>query len=295
MLGKLLKHEWKSTMKFPLALSAFILIMTALGCLSFRLPFWQEITTGYGPNFDFFDIIAILILITYYVSIIVAAWVFIIYFGVRFYKNLYTNEGYLMHTLPVTTRQLLISKLLVSALWDLFSSILLVFSIFTLLYACITTIIPKEAWEVAMPILKELLPEMAVVFKQYSGINFSTFVIFMILYAILTCFSSMTMIYACISIGQLFKKHKVAAAVITYLVISTIVQAIASIAIIPVSFGSTASLVINSSTLDPIEMTIAPFASMAPTFLFSAIITIVFSIVYYFVSEYITKRKLNLD
>lgn len=295
MLGKLLKHEWKSTLKLPLVLAFFIILMTILGCLSFRLPLWTEIASGSSSSFDFFDLLAILILVTYYISIIVAAFVFIIYFGVRFYKNLYTDEGYLMHTLPVTTRQLIVSKLLISALWNFLSSLLVFASMMALMYSCLTTLIPKEAWAEVSPILKQYLPEIAATFKNYAGISFTGFSIFFFFFTILSSFSGMAIIYVCISIGQLFKKHKVAASVVTYLVVTTLVQTITTIAILPTSFRfvniATSSIMSNN----PIEVAIAPFASMVPIFYFTAIASIIITVVCYFVSEYITKRNLNLD
>ena len=41
----------------------------------------------------------------------------------RFYKNLLGREGYLMHTLPVTETQLILSKLLTSMVWVLCSGL----------------------------------------------------------------------------------------------------------------------------------------------------------------------------
>ena len=56
-----------------------------------------------------------------------------IYIAVRFYKNLYTDEGYLMHTLPVTPRQLLVSKLTVGSLWSFLVTILTLWAVFLIM------------------------------------------------------------------------------------------------------------------------------------------------------------------
>ena len=42
----------------------------------------------------------------------------------RFYKNLMTDEGYLMFTLPVSRSQLIWSKLIVSMAWGILSAVL---------------------------------------------------------------------------------------------------------------------------------------------------------------------------
>ena len=49
-----------------------------------------------------------------------------IYFAIRFYKNLYTDEGYLMHTLPVKPWMLIVSKLTIGTIWFYLIDLLLV-------------------------------------------------------------------------------------------------------------------------------------------------------------------------
>lgn len=47
----------------------------------------------------------------------------------RFYKNVFGREGYLTLTLPVSSHQLILSKLLASLIWTVFNAIILAIGI----------------------------------------------------------------------------------------------------------------------------------------------------------------------
>lgn len=294
MLGKLLKHEWQSTWKLPTLVSAFVVLMTLAGCLSFKMPMWQKITSNSMSGFGVFDFLAVAILITYFISIIVAAFAIMIYFAIRFYKNLYTDEGYLMHTLPVTPKQLMISKWLISSLWSLLSSLLVLVSIYLLMYVFLRTMLGDE-WMVFTEMARQAMPQILTAFKEFGGVSLTGFVILLLILTIVGSFSGMAIIYACISIGQLFHKHKVAASIITYLVISSIMQVVSSIAVMPVTFKLVNEMNEMPLNIDPIHAMVAPMAIMTPIYYIGIFCSIASAVVFYFVSEYIMKRKLNLD
>lgn len=300
MLGKLLKHEWKATWKLPAALAAFTLIMTILGCLSFKMPLWGMLVSDSMEDFTFFDLLPVVILITYFISVIVSVYAVMIYFAIRFYKNLFTDEGYLMHTLPVKPRMLLISKLLTSAFWSLVSTLLMLCSMLLLLYFMLRTLIGETDWNMVTTVLSEITPEIDTVFREYGGMSLAGAGTLFLVILIAGSFSGMLLIYVCICIGQLFKKHKVAASIIAYLVVTSITQTISSIAVLPFSFSAmlkieeTTSNIITSAT-SPMTAVFAPMASMMPIYYVSLALSLISAVACYFVSEYITRRKLNLD
>ncbi len=296
MLGKLIKHEWCTTWKMPTALCGFTVLMTLLGILSFKMPLWQKVVGTNTTAFNFFDMLAIAVLITYFVSLIVSAYAIIIYFAIRFYKNLYTDEGYLMHTLPTTPGKLICSKLIVSGFWNLLASILTIVSVIALMYFFLRTLVGEADWNIVGSTMSDMLPAIDAVFKKYGGISLGFTGFTYVLLLLFGSFCSMLQIYLCICIGQLFKKHKVAASILTYLVYTTVVQTITSIAILPFTF----KLMMNMDYLtdlaaDPVAIMFGPYASMTPLYYISLVISIILGIASYFVSVYITKRKLNLD
>lgn len=296
MLSKLMKHEWKSTWKLPAGLCAFVLIMTGLGCLSFRLPMWRTLADERFSSFTFFDLLAVGLLITYFFSIVISGVAVTIYFAIRYYRNLFTNEGYLTHTLPVTSGQLIASKGLVSIFWNLALCLLTFVSVYILLYVFIRSLLPAELWETFLREAGAYLPEMEAVFKQYSGVNFAAGGIFLLLFTAISCFFSTAQIYLCISIGQLFQKHKVAASIVTYLVSNAILQLIATVAVLPFTFR----MILNmerklSAAVTPVEGMIIPMASIMPMFYISGILYLLLGIGCCFFTRYLNSNKLNLD
>ena len=110
MLSRLIRHEWKETWRIPVISFIVILFLTLVCFICFRQmePPADENSINAG---------AFVIMMLYCLIISCISTVVTIYIAIRFYRNLYTDEGYLMHTLPVTPRQLILAKLLVAALW----------------------------------------------------------------------------------------------------------------------------------------------------------------------------------
>ena len=108
MLKKLLKYDFKSVFKYwwIAALSSFVLAFAGGGSISI-LNSERELPLIVQP----FTIIGLVLVI---ISFVVFAILSIILVYTRFYKNFFTDEGYLTFTLPVKRTQLLNSKLLMS-------------------------------------------------------------------------------------------------------------------------------------------------------------------------------------
>ena len=104
MLGKLFKYEVKATARIFLPLY-FVLIVFAI------------INSFMSFNADDFSLPQFITL-TLYIFILVGMFVAsLIVMIQRFYKNLLSEEGYLMFTLPVKPYKHIISKLIVSVMW----------------------------------------------------------------------------------------------------------------------------------------------------------------------------------
>ncbi|MBQ7955654.1 MAG: hypothetical protein IJ282_07870 [Lachnospiraceae bacterium] len=298
MLGKLLKHEWRSTWKLPTALSAFTILMTLLGALSFKMPMWQKLVGNNPSSVTFVDLVAVAILITYFITIVVSAYAIMIYFSVRFYKNLYTDEGYLMHTLPTTPRNLIFSKTVISSFWNVISTTLMMASMFWLFDVFMKTLLTEAEWKEVSAAFAGISPSINEIFIEYSGVSVVFAIFAYILTLLVGSIYGMLLIYLCICIGQLFRKHKVAAAIIAYLVVTTIIQTITSVAVLPATFNMMFKMEAMSESLliaSPMEALVAPFATMMPVIYISLALSAILSIAAFFACEYITKRKLNLD
>ena len=143
MFGKLLKHEFKATARlFPLMyLGLALLLLTS--CVSKYLDI--EAVFGFSQTFSILGTVA-MVLVT-------VVWIFM-----RFYKSMFSDEGYLTHTLPVKPGAVVMSKAFVSIVWYVLSFIvaiaaaLFVAALFGAFdrefFAMITALYPNFKWSV---------------------------------------------------------------------------------------------------------------------------------------------------
>ncbi len=109
MFGKLVKHEFRATAR----IIPFVYLVTVFLALVHLLT--VRLNLGILANLSFVLVI-IMCFAQVAVTVILIVW--------RYYKSLYSNEGYLTHTLPVTPSKHLWSKLLVGAVWYLTAMLL---------------------------------------------------------------------------------------------------------------------------------------------------------------------------
>ena len=122
MLGKLLKYEWKGTYKIVLILLLVLLgatLFASLGLVGLVKYMSGSSADGGEMGAVFATMFLFMTIGIYFVSVIGISYTLQIYQGVHFYKTMYTDEGYLTHTLPVTANQILFSKTLMAGCWNL--------------------------------------------------------------------------------------------------------------------------------------------------------------------------------
>ena len=116
MLKQLLKYEFKATKRLYFGLYLALALLSVVLGVSFR----QENAWVDNTNFGRLEVILMVLYLSVIFAIAVLCFVSTVQ---RFYKNLLGREGYLMHTLPVTETQLILSKLLTSMVWVLCSGL----------------------------------------------------------------------------------------------------------------------------------------------------------------------------
>ena len=106
MFGKLIKNEFKSNIHTLGMIYVVAVVLIGLMALSyvFKINWISVVATA-------------LLIATAFIAIVVTFFLII----VNFQKSLYGNQGYLSFTLPVTSTQLLASKMLVAFCWMLIS------------------------------------------------------------------------------------------------------------------------------------------------------------------------------
>lgn len=273
MLGKLIKNEWRAFWKIPAFINIFLAVYTLFGVLSLL----TEIVESDNPVVN--ALIGVMFLL-YVIAIFAISFVISLYVAMRFYKNMYTDEGYLMHTLPVTKKELIFSKLIVAFIWTVITGIVMTASVLALIFALFsaaqTEVTLAEIWQEISSVF--FSPE----FSQVMGMSFPVFAVIFLITVIIGIFSNILMVYTSISFGQLFQKHKVIGAIVSYICIYTILQIANSIATAPVMFSTAVS-------------DILPDSIIAPALYFGLGESVVLCIVYFLLTEWLMKKKLNLD
>ncbi|HWT73290.1 MAG TPA: ABC transporter permease [Mobilitalea sp.] len=262
MLGKLLKHEFKATARLLLPLYIILLVLSIVDRIVLHLDVLQTGALALIPGiFTFVYVISI-------IGVIIVTFLLMI---TRFYKNLLTDEGYLMFTLPVKSHDLINSKLIVSIVWTIASIVGVVLSVF------IVAATPANMRDF-MNVLRDAMAELRNTFGNGGALLITEFIIM----GVIALFYNSLTIYASIAIGQLFNGHKVIGSFAAYMGISTVLQILMTLifAIIAFVFGKSMN-----------EFSAIPNVVFPLTIL---IITI-FSVVFYLITNYIFKRKLNLE
>ena len=269
MLGKLFKHEFKETAKLLLPLDLILLAITLIGCILLGSSILQN---------EALQVFSISCLTIYVLSIFALFIITAVYLTVRFYKTMYAAQGYLTHTLPVSTTSIIHVKLLTGVFWSLIAAVITTGSIFLLIRVAAGNDWDPAAFSIAADAIYESL-----------GIPFGEFMSYIILSAILSCFSMILMIFASLSIGQLFGQHRILAAVVTYIVFYIIQQIISMIVLFALGIG-------NAYDLSDAALSSSALASFyRGTFITGIIEALVFGIAYYITGRYITCKRLNLE
>ena len=202
MLGKLLRYEIRATGRFFLPCFAGVLGLSILSRV-----FWGFQMHNTSSQFlNIFTAVFTLLLVLMTVASVIIATLGIIY---RFYKNLLSNEGYLMHTLPVSVHQLICSKLIAAVCWMTVTSVFI--------YGCLFGVAFRaEIWA-------QVLSELRVLFERLSlayGIGAAELVSVVLELCVLLLLGSMSsclLFYASLAIGHSLPRHKLLASLGVFL------------------------------------------------------------------------------
>lgn len=274
MLGKLFKHEWRSISRLLLPVHGGVLLFALLSRMYFIIGGGFDHLTMSGNT-----LVNTLtgILIFALCLVLFSACIFTyIYSGYRFYKNVFTDEGYLTNTLPVTPAQIILSKGLAAFLWLLIDIIVVAVS------ACIL-IADKEFFSV---LFGSFFPEV-----WAMALKVPVFSILAALSLLLSPFILITMLYVSISVGSLFPSHKILGAIGTYIGIYVINQIFGFIELIIFGFNQWAE------TIPALPGNYPEYFQkcMNPIMICSNIFTILCILLCWFGTKYIMTKKLNLQ
>ncbi len=225
MLKKLMKYEWKAIWKVTLVINIFTALATLMGFFITHVIDLDNIPSSA-------KLVTILTVIFYYLTIAGVSLAMSLYIAIRFYRSLYTDEGYLMHTLPVTARQLVLSRLLVHSFCLLLTGTLVAFSIFVVLLPLLEQIFDGSAVSFSGLTFSTLIAALDIECRNNLHISPLLFVLFIAIAYVISAFCGILSIYCAIALGQSFR-HRILGSVICYVAIYYLQQMISSIVTVP--------------------------------------------------------------
>lgn len=268
MLGKLLKYELKATSRVFIPLYIAILVVSIVNGLSLNL----EILNIQG--------LATIVLMCLFISLFVITIVVTIQ---RFNKNLLKDEGYLMFTLPVSSKHLVLSKYLTSLIWT-FLSFVVAFLSFTIIF-----MIPTYKYFD----FSYFINEFNLLFANMLSLNILGQFLSIILLMIISYTIFIFNVYLALSVGQLpiFNRFRNVSSFIGFLVINLLISYAQNIVSLFVNDAS-----VNIEAIDNINYAINSVTSIVSKGLNIAIvINLIIILVLFFATTYILDKKLNLE
>ena len=268
MLGKLLKYELKATSRVFIPLYIAILVVSIVNGLSLNL----EILNIQG--------LATIVLMCLFISLFVITIVVTIQ---RFNKNLLKDEGYLMFTLPVSSKHLVLSKYLTSLIWT-FLSFVVAFLSFTIIF-----MIPTYKYFD----FSYFINEFNLLFSNMLNLNILGQFLKIILLMIISYTIFIFNVYLALSVGQLpiFNRFRNVSSFIGFLVINLLISYAQNIVSLFVNDAS-----VNIEAIDNINYAISSVTSIVSKGLNIAIvINIIIILVLFVATTYILDKKLNLE
>ena len=275
MLGKLIKYDLKSTSKVLILVHAFLLLSASL---------MRIFMTGQIQLEDVEDssnILMALTILLYSLIVMGASFATSIIVAVRFYKNLFSDEGYLTNTLPVSRGILLLAKTISGGIWTAVDMALLLLSIYIVAF-------PPNVMELFQD-NKEAVMEAMGFTGSYTLPSVPAIVGFLLILSLLSGFSSVAMIYASVVLGQLFSSHRVIGAVACYFAISTIFSMISYAIMLVIGLSSQALVPSDGSS----SMYLGEY--LGKTIQFSVVWSVITGIILYLITWKIFSRKINLS
>lgn len=270
MVKKLFKHEFLAALRLWLPMQVILMAVALFGRV---IQFFETDTQAYRIVFGSATVIYIIALIT-------SVMLTLIFGIVRFYKNLFSCEGYLSFTLPVTANQHIMTKTLVAGA-SMVGTLLVAFLSFM-------TFTAGEVFVEVMKAVGYLIKKFTEVFGAGNTV---AYVVEGVLLVGLYILMAYLLYYACIALGQTFKKNRVVGAVGVFFIYYAITQVIGTILVIICTFLADSGFFIAIANFIDAQPEISVHLILIALILLAAIL----AAIYFFIIRWVIRNKLNLE
>ncbi len=267
MLGRLIKYDLKSSGKLFILLHGIFLIF----CILMRFIYMDRLDL-LAPVDEKMLVVSLLLFFTIF-TVFVSALMFytLMQIAFRYYRNLFSREGYLSWTLPVSGIQHLWAKIISGCIFMAADTLIVAAGILILATG-------KNIRNAYSLIADEITLQL--------GMTIGDFGLILLILCLASCICNVVMIYFCINIGQLFPGHRVLCAVAAYIITSTVIQTGSLIILFIFGYfpGYEFFAAEGATTFD----------FMINIYVISGVISAVVTVAMYIASHYIMKKKINL-
>lgn len=285
MLATLLKYEWKG-----LSTPLLIMLIVLGGTTALTCGVILTINPKYDEAIAWYSAMALVLSIfLYYFGLIGCTLGTMLIIAIRFYKTCYTDQGYLTHTLPVSTKQILNAKILASILIYVLMMLAIaatIYIIFEVAIHHIFSFFPDDYDELRRSFSRSL-SSLFYEFEDELGIRFGAYIAYWVFYFIIALFANIVTVLGCVSLGQLYSKHRIIGAIAAYFVVNFIRQIIGYICTIP--------MYSKMIMADSYGSDLTAFSIMSPTMNLTLLMTVAVAVAMYFVNLHMMTRRLNLE
>lgn len=224
MLNKLIRYEWKAVSGMNVLLAAISAGVCLLGMLYLQTPMWKELVSGGSSPYGYagftkiFGVLAGMgAMFIYVVMLSGVMFAQMIYFGVRYYGSMFSDQGYLTHTLPVKPEELLISKVFTAGGWTLLLNLLLIVLSCILIIAGVCGAVDAtftEVWEELGEVFRDIFLD-----DRYGQVNSEAVfkLLLWILLAVLNPFFNTAILFGALTLGHYSRKNKGLMGILAYI------------------------------------------------------------------------------
>lgn len=265
MLRKLLKYDLRANMKLYLFIWPAMLLLAGLQRLLLELP-----VTGFLSHFLMSLLTGLMVLAL--IAMVVLCFVICV---IRFYSGLLRREGYLMFTLPVKPWLLLLSKLLAAMLTLIPTCIFAYFGIALILSGTMNGI-----WNTMFNFSQILDQPLSAGTLILAGLTVLATVANMIL-----------RVYFVSCLGHLFRRARIFLSILFYYLIGVLMQIASMMTLVSVNYEPNTFVNSVFTWVESLSFNGAMSAFLGTILL----INVAIGCVYFFVSEVILRKRLNLE
>ncbi len=302
MFAKLLRHDFKSVGKATRPLCIGALIITMLGFLastvqSYVAVYGQKLsvlafeayqagdTALHDTHINQYTVVSLgsfalsLSMLFVFLLLGIAMLTVMVLVAVNFYKTLITDQGYLTFTLPVSPTKILLSKILNGFIWNVIALLILVLG-------AILIVVPSVS------INEQSLFIYLFDFKELDKMNLTLTIILLIENAFFGILASEIFYFFAIFLGGIVaKKHKLLAGgaviVVGHIIYYIVEQVFSTLLTVGAFLYTSGEIWEDVAMLDPLIITNI-------TLLFSFVSSVAIAVVFFFITNWLMNKKLNL-